>query len=85
MNRIACALPLLAGLPSVVAAQVNISLPRLQRPVVCFGRASDGRRHLGRTRYQPSGHTRLESKELDTRHSKAYDRHGQCCARARHR
>ena len=34
MKRIACALPLLAGLPSVVAAQVNISLPRLQRPVV---------------------------------------------------
>ncbi len=34
MKRIACALPLLAGLPSVVAAQVNISLPRLQGPVV---------------------------------------------------
>jgi len=30
----ACALPLLAGLPSVLAAQVNFSLPRLQRPVV---------------------------------------------------
>jgi peptidoglycan DL-endopeptidase LytE len=34
MKRIACALPLLAGLPSVLTAQVNISLPRLQRPVV---------------------------------------------------
>jgi cell wall-associated NlpC family hydrolase len=34
MKRIACALPLLAGLPSVLAAQVNISLPRLQRPIV---------------------------------------------------
>ena len=34
MNRIACVLPLLAGLPSVSAAQVNISFPRLQRPVV---------------------------------------------------
>ncbi len=34
MNRFACALPLLAGLPSVLAAQVNISLPRLQRPAV---------------------------------------------------
>jgi cell wall-associated NlpC family hydrolase len=34
MKRFACALPLLAGLPSVMAAQVNISLPRLQRPVV---------------------------------------------------
>ncbi len=34
MKRFACALPLLAGLPSVLAAQVNISLPRLQRPVV---------------------------------------------------
>jgi cell wall-associated NlpC family hydrolase len=34
MKRFACALPLLAGLPSVLAAQVNISLPRLQRPIV---------------------------------------------------
>ena len=34
MKRIACALPLLAGIPSVVSAQVNLSFPRLQRPVV---------------------------------------------------
>jgi cell wall-associated NlpC family hydrolase len=34
MKLVACALPLLAGIPSVMAAQVNISLPRLQRPVV---------------------------------------------------
>jgi cell wall-associated NlpC family hydrolase len=34
MKLIACALPLLAGLPSVMAAQVTLSLPRLQRPVV---------------------------------------------------
>ena len=34
MKRIACALPLLAGIPSVVSAQVNVSFPRLQRPVV---------------------------------------------------
>ena len=34
MNRIACALPLLAGIPSVLSAQVNVSLPRLQRPIV---------------------------------------------------
>ena len=34
MKIVACALPLLAGLPSVMAAQVTLSLPRLQRPVV---------------------------------------------------
>lgn len=34
MKLVACALPLLAGIPSVMAAQVHISLPRLQRPVV---------------------------------------------------
>ena len=34
MKFVACVLPLLAGLPSVLAGQVNISLPRLQRPVV---------------------------------------------------
>jgi cell wall-associated NlpC family hydrolase len=34
MRVVACALPLLAGLPSVLAAQVNLSLPRLQRPAV---------------------------------------------------
>jgi cell wall-associated NlpC family hydrolase len=34
MKLIACALPLLAGVPSVLAAQVTLSLPRLQRPVV---------------------------------------------------
>jgi cell wall-associated NlpC family hydrolase len=34
MKLIACALPLLAGLPSVLAAQVNLSLPRLSRPAV---------------------------------------------------
>ena len=34
MRLVACALPLLAGLPSVMAAQVTLSLPRLQRPVV---------------------------------------------------
>jgi cell wall-associated NlpC family hydrolase len=33
MKLVACALPLLAGIPSVMAAQVNISLPRVQRPV----------------------------------------------------
>ncbi|HEY5939521.1 MAG TPA: C40 family peptidase [Gemmatimonadales bacterium] len=32
MKLIACALPLLAGIPSVLAAQVNLSLPRLSRP-----------------------------------------------------
>src|ERR671921_871262 len=30
----ACALPLLAGLPSVMVAQVTFSLPRVQRPIV---------------------------------------------------
>jgi cell wall-associated NlpC family hydrolase len=34
MKLVACALPLLAGLPSVMAAQVTLSIPRLQRPVV---------------------------------------------------
>lgn len=34
MKLIACALPLLAGVPSVLVAQVTLSLPRLQRPVV---------------------------------------------------
>jgi cell wall-associated NlpC family hydrolase len=34
MRVIACALPLLAGAPSVIAAQVTLSLPRVQRPVV---------------------------------------------------
>lgn len=34
MKLVACALPLLAGLPGVMAAQVTLSLPRLQRPVV---------------------------------------------------
>ena len=34
MKLIACALPLLAGVPSVMAAQVNVSLARFQRPVV---------------------------------------------------
>jgi cell wall-associated NlpC family hydrolase len=34
LKLVACALPLLAGIPSVMAAQVHISLPRLQRPVV---------------------------------------------------
>jgi cell wall-associated NlpC family hydrolase len=34
MKRIACALPLLAGLPSALSAQISISFPRLQRPVV---------------------------------------------------
>ena len=34
MKRIACALPLLAGIPSILSAQVNLSFPRLQRPVV---------------------------------------------------
>jgi peptidoglycan DL-endopeptidase LytE len=34
MKLVACALPLLAGLPSVMSAQVQISVPRLQRPVV---------------------------------------------------
>jgi len=30
----ACALPLLAGLPSVMVAQITLSIPRVQRPVV---------------------------------------------------
>ena len=34
MKLIACALPLLAGLPSVLSAQVSLSLPRLSRPAV---------------------------------------------------
>jgi cell wall-associated NlpC family hydrolase len=34
MKLFACALPLLAGVPSVVVAQVSLSLPRLQGPVV---------------------------------------------------
>jgi cell wall-associated NlpC family hydrolase len=34
MKLIACALPLLAGIPSVLAGQVNLSLPRLSRPAV---------------------------------------------------
>lgn len=34
MKLIACALPLLAGVPSVVAAQVDVSLARFQPPVV---------------------------------------------------
>lgn len=34
MKLIACTLPLLAGLPSVLPAQVNLSVPRLPRPAV---------------------------------------------------
>ena len=34
MKVVACALPLLVGLPSVLAGQVNLSFPRLQRPAV---------------------------------------------------
>ena len=34
MKLVACALPLLAGVPSVMVAQVNLTLPRVQRPVV---------------------------------------------------
>ena len=34
MKRIAYVWPLLAGLPSVLSAQVTLTLPRLQRPVV---------------------------------------------------
>lgn len=34
MKVFACALPLLAGVPSVMAAQVSLSLPRLHGPVV---------------------------------------------------
>ncbi len=34
MKLFACTLPLLAGLPSVMSAQVSLSLPRIQRPAV---------------------------------------------------
>ena len=34
MKLIACTLPLLAGLPSVLSAQINLSLPRLPHPAV---------------------------------------------------
>ena len=34
MKLFACTLPLLAGLPSVMSAQVTLSLPRIQRPAV---------------------------------------------------
>ena len=34
MKLFACALPLLAGLPSVMSAQVSLSLPKIQRPAV---------------------------------------------------
>ena len=34
MKRIACVLPLLAGIPSALVAQVTLSFPRIQRPVV---------------------------------------------------
>jgi cell wall-associated NlpC family hydrolase len=34
MKVVACALPLLAGIPSVMSAQINFSVPRVQRPVV---------------------------------------------------
>jgi cell wall-associated NlpC family hydrolase len=34
MKLFACTLPLLAGLPSVMSAQVNLSLPKIQRPAV---------------------------------------------------
>jgi peptidoglycan DL-endopeptidase LytE len=34
MKLVACALPLLAGVPSVMVAQVNLTLPRVARPVV---------------------------------------------------
>jgi cell wall-associated NlpC family hydrolase len=34
MKLVACALSLLVGLPSVLTAQINISVPRLQRPAV---------------------------------------------------
>jgi cell wall-associated NlpC family hydrolase len=34
MKLVACALPLLAGLPSVMSAQIQVSVPRVQRPVV---------------------------------------------------
>src|SRR3954447_21699962 len=34
MKRLAYAWPLLAGIPSILSAQVSLSFPRLQRPVV---------------------------------------------------
>ena len=34
MKLFACTLPLLAGIPSVLSAQVSVSLPKIQRPVV---------------------------------------------------
>ncbi len=34
MKLFACTLPLLAGLPSVMSAQISLSLPRVQRPAV---------------------------------------------------
>lgn len=34
LKLFACALPLLAGLPSVMSAQVSLSLPKIQRPAV---------------------------------------------------
>ncbi len=34
MKLLACTLPLLAGLPSVLSAQVSLSLPKIQRPAV---------------------------------------------------
>lgn len=34
MKLAACALSLMAGLPSVMAAQVSLSIPRLQRPAI---------------------------------------------------
>jgi cell wall-associated NlpC family hydrolase len=34
MKLVACALSLLAGLPSMTSAQISITLPRLQRPTV---------------------------------------------------
>jgi cell wall-associated NlpC family hydrolase len=34
MKRLACAWPLLAGIPSVLSAQVSLSFPRFQRPAV---------------------------------------------------
>ena len=34
MKLFACTLPLLAGLPSVMSAQVSLSLPKIQRPAI---------------------------------------------------
>jgi cell wall-associated NlpC family hydrolase len=34
MKLFACTLPLLAGIPSVLSAQVSLSLPKIQRPAV---------------------------------------------------